>query len=116
MNRIYLGAAAIAIAVPAMAQVQTPVAPMAPRMEATQTRDQMVAKVRDRFSKMDVNRDGFIAGDELQSMRGHHQGMKRQMGERRGPRGDRMAMRDPSAAFNRLDANRDGMISRDEFG
>jgi len=114
MDRILLGAAAIAIAVPAMAQVQAPGAPMAPRMEATQTRDQVVAKVRDHFAKMDVNRDGFIAGDELKSMRGHHQGMKRQMGERRG--GDRMAMRDPEVAFDRLDANRDGMISRDEFG
>lgn len=111
MNRIYLGAAALAIAVPAMAQVQAPLAPppMAPRMEMTQTRDQVVAKVRDHFAKMDVNRDGFIAGDELRSMRGQHQGTMRD-------RGARQAMRDPSAAFNRLDTNRDGMISRDEFG
>ena len=116
MNRILIGAAALAVAVPAMAQVQTPVAPMAPRMEATQTRDQVVAKVRDHFAKMDTNRDGFVAGDEMQAMRGQHQGMKRQMGERRGRGGDRMAMANPGAAFDRLDANRDGMISRDEFG
>ena len=115
MNKFLLGAVALAVAVPAMAQMQ-PQPPMAPRMDVTQTRDQVVAKVRDHFAKMDVNRDGFVAGDEMQSMRGRHQGMNRQMGERRGRGGDRMAMANPGAAFDRLDANRDGMISRDEFG
>lgn len=126
MNRMMLGATALMLAVPAMAQMQppppappmAPKAPMAQRMEMTQTRDQAVAKVREHFAKMDVNRDGFVAGDELQSMRGYHRG-QRQMGERRG-RGDRQAMngqmgRDPSQAFDRLDANRDNMISREEF-
>ena len=128
MNRMILGATALLLAVPALAQVQVqtpqvaPVAPpMAPRMEMTQTRDQAVAKVREHFAKMDVNRDGFVAGDEIQAMRGRHQGMNNHMGERRGHGGDRMArnegpMRDPAAAFDRLDANRDGMISREEFG
>lgn len=120
MKRILLGAAALAIAVPAMAQMQPPLiapnAPMAPGMQVTQTRDQAVAKVRDHFAKMDGNRDGFVAGDEMQAMRGKHGGMKRQMGERRARGGDRMAARNPAAAFDRLDANRDGMISRDEFG
>lgn len=123
MNRFLLGATALVVAVPAMAQMQpqpqppiAPMAPMAQRMEMTQTRDQAVAKVRDHFTKMDANRDGFVAGDEMQSMRGQHQGMNRQMGERRGRGGDRMAMGNPGAAFDRLDTNRDGMISRDEFG
>ena len=112
MNRFLIGAAALVIVIPAMAQVQAPSAPMAPmtpRMDVSHTREQVVAKVRDHFAKMDINRDGFVAGDELQSMRGQHR-----MGERRG-RG-RMEMADPGAAFDRLDANRDGMISRDEFG
>jgi len=121
MNRFLLGATALVVAVPAMAQMQPqpPMAPMPPiaqRMEMTQTRDQAVARVRDHFTKMDANRDGFVAGDEMQSMRGKHQGMNRQMGARRGRGGDRMAMGNPGAAFDRLDANRDGMISRDEFG
>lgn len=117
MNKFLLGAAALAIAVPAMAQMQaSPMMPNPPPMAASQTRDQVVAKVRDHFAKMDTNRDGFVAGNEMQAMRGHHR-----MGERRGRGGDRMAMRDgamrdPSKAFDRLDANRDGMISRDEFG
>ncbi|HEV2043381.1 MAG TPA: EF-hand domain-containing protein [Sphingomicrobium sp.] len=115
MNRILLSAVALVIAVPAMAQVQAPlapVAPIAPRMDVTHTRDQAVAKVREHFAKMDTNRDGFVAADEMQSMRGQHK-----MGERRGRGGrDRMAMADPSKAFDRLDANRDGSISRDEFG
>ena len=124
MNRILLGATALMLAVPAMAQMQAPaiaaIAPIAPpmahRMDVTQTRDQAVAKVRTHFAQMDVNRDGFVAGDEMQSMRGHHQGMKRHMGERRGRGGERMAMANPGAAFDRLDANRDNMISREEFG
>ena len=113
MNKLLIGAAALAIAIPAMAQVQAPLAPqvpMAPRMDVTQTRDQVVAKVRDHFARMDTNRDGFVAGDELQAMRGQHRGMR---GNRMAMRGG--AMRDPGAMFDRLDGNRDGMISRDEF-
>ncbi len=116
MNRIILGATALMLTVPAVAQMQAPPpnAPMAPpivhRMDVTQTRDQAVAKVRDHFARMDANRDGFVAADELQSMRGHRGGM----GERRGRGGNRMA--NPGAAFDRLDANRDNMISREEFG
>ncbi|MEO8141780.1 MAG: hypothetical protein ABI617_03880 [Sphingomicrobium sp.] len=123
MNRILLAATALILAVPAIAQIQAPppVAPYAPSparaMNAAQTRDQAVAKVREHFAKMDVNRDGFVARDEMQSMRGHRQGMS----DRRGRGGDRVARNDragrnPGAAFDRFDANRDGMISRAEFG
>lgn len=114
MNRILLGATALMVAIPAMAQVAPPAVPNAPTppraMEVTQTRDQAVAKVRTHFATMDINRDGFVNEAEMQSMRGHHQGQRmRQMGQRR------QAMRDPSQAFDRLDANRDNMISREEF-
>ena len=117
MNKVLLGVAALAIAVPSVAQIQAPLAPVAqvaPRADATQTRDQVVAKVRDHFAKADTNRDGFVARDEMQSMRGEHQGLRRERRNRiaQGAR----AGHDPMAAFDRLDVNRDGMISRDEFG
>jgi Ca2+-binding EF-hand superfamily protein len=108
MNKLLLGAVALAVAVPALAQIAPPVG-MAPRATVAHTRDQAVAKVRDRFARMDANRDGFVAGEELQSMRG-----RQKLGER-GAR-NRMATANPGAAFDRLDANRDGAISRDEFG
>lgn len=121
MKRILLGATALLMTLPVAAQMQPPpVAPVAPvppmqhRMDMTQTRDQAVAKVREHFARMDANRDGFVAGDEMRSMRGHRGGMGGGMGERRGRGGDRMA--NPGAAFDRLDANRDGMLSREEFG
>ena len=115
MKMILLGAAALAAAVPAIAQMQ-PATPapkaMPPMAEKSHTRDQVVAKVREHFAKMDANRDGFVGTDEMQAMRGQH---KQKMGAMDGRRGDRMAMKDPGAAFDRIDANRDGMISRDEF-
>jgi Ca2+-binding EF-hand superfamily protein len=116
MNRILLGATALMLAVPAIGQTQIQTQTQARAAGVTQTRDQAMAKVRERFAKMDVNRDGFVARDEMQSMRGQRQGMS----ERRGRGGVRMARNDraarnPGAAFERLDANRDNMISRDEF-
>ncbi|MCY7281567.1 MAG: EF-hand domain-containing protein [Sphingomonas bacterium] len=119
MNKVLIGAALLAVAVPVMAQMpMSPMAPpMAPRVDSTHTRDQAVAKVREHFARMDTNRDGFVAGDEMQSMRGGAHHVKNQaMGDRRGRGGDRMAVANPGAAFDRIDANRDGMISRDEFG
>ena len=105
MNKVLLSAVALAVAMPAFAQVQAPIAPV---RDAIQTRDEAVAKVRQHFSRMDANRDGFVGRDELQTMRGADQG------ERNGR--NRMAAGNPGAAFDRLDANRDGAISRDEFG
>ena len=129
MKMILLGSVALAAAVPAIAQMQpaTPapramppmatMPPMAPMAEQSQTRDQVVAKVREHFAKMDTNRDGFVGTDEMQAMRAQH---KQKMGAMGGRRGDRMAQgagvgRDPAAMFDRIDTNRDGMISRDEF-
>jgi Ca2+-binding EF-hand superfamily protein len=87
-----------------------PVAPMAahPMMQMPETRDGVVAMVREHFTRMDANHDGYVTRDEMRGMRGER-------------RAKRMAMRGaaPDAArggaFERLDANRDNMISREEF-
>jgi Ca2+-binding EF-hand superfamily protein len=109
MNKFTLGVAALAMAIPAVAQSQAP-GQNAQRMNNVQTRDQAVAKVREHFARIDVNRDGFIAGAEMQSLRG--QGKRNMAGRRARANGGA----NPAAAFDRLDANRDGMISRAEFG
>lgn len=115
MNKFLIGAAALAVAVPALAQVM-------PMADHAQTRAAVVAKVQKHFATIDTNRDGFIAGDEMQAMGG------KQHGNRMGDGGHGMAMHDgdemamhdgpmgnPGAMFDRLDANHDGSISRDEF-
>jgi len=88
----------------------TPVAPIAaaPTMQMPETRDGVVAMVREHFTQMDANRDGYVSRDEMQGMRGER-------------RAKRMAMRGTTpdgargGAFERLDTNRDNMISREEF-
>ena len=106
--------AAMLAATAGTALAQTPgVAPMAPHapgrmMAVPDTRDGVVAMVRDHFARADANRDGFVARDEIRAQRGER-------------RARRMAMRggeqraNPGAMFDRLDANRDNMISREEF-
>lgn len=109
MVKLLIGAAAAALAGAAIAQAPVPApAPGAP--ERVMTRDSVVAKVRDHFTRLDTNRDGFVAQDEMAAMRAHRMA---QRGHRMG--GQQMAMRDPAQAFDRLDANKDGMLSRDEF-
>lgn len=123
MGKLLIAAALIGVAGVAMAQVPAtpPAAPAQPHrmmMQETQTRNQMVARVREHFARIDANRDGVVAQDELQAMRGMHM---RRMAEGPGAHGGHRGamregpMRDPNAAFDRLDANRDGSISRDEF-
>lgn len=106
--------AALLAASAGTALAQTPgVAPMTPHapgrmMAMPDTRDGVVAMVRDHFARMDANRDGFVSRDEMR-------------GQRTERRAKRMAMRggqphaNPGAMFDRLDANRDNMISREEF-
>ena len=105
--KAYLIAAVLAgTAGAAIAQAPAPV-PMGAN-DRIQTRDSVVAKVRDRFARADANRDGFVAGDEIRAQRAER-------------RAKRMAIRggqqraNPDAGFERLDTNRDNMISREEF-
>ncbi|QIK97283.1 hypothetical protein G7076_11080 [Sphingomonas sp. HDW15A] len=105
------GTAGVALAqAPQTVPAPAPATPMAasPMMQMPQTRDGVVAMVREHFTQMDSNRDGFLTRDEMQAMRGERHAK-------------RMAMRGKTAgtpgagAFERLDTNRDNMISREEF-
>lgn len=126
MKEFLIGSAAIVLAGAAFAQAPTApmpppaapqampapaVAPMA--LDRTQTRDQVVAKVREHFAKLDTNRDGALTKEEADAGREmFRQRITEKLGERRE---HRMEHRDPAVAFDRLDANKDGSISREEF-
>ena len=106
-----------AAAVPLLAQSTAPTAPMAPpamarpMAERIMTRAEVDARVRTRFARLDINRDGALTTEEMAAGRGARMANRH---ARKG-KGESQAMRDPNAAFDRLDANRDGSISRDEF-
>ena len=115
MKEFLIGAAAIVLAGAALAQAPVaqpaPVpqaAPMPPMgFDRVQTRDEVVAKVREHFAQLDKNRDGSLTKEEADAGRAAMKDHFRQgLGERRG---------DPTVAFDRLDTNKDGSISRDEF-
>ena len=120
MKEFLIGAAGIVLAGAAVAQapVAQPapvpqVAPVPPMAERIDTRDEMVAKVREHFSRLDANRDGFLTKEEAEAGRAM---MKEHFRERFADRREhRTEGRDPAQAFDRLDANKDGSISRDEF-
>jgi Ca2+-binding EF-hand superfamily protein len=122
MKEFLIGAAGIVLAGAALAQapvappappVPPQVAPLPPMMDRVQTRDEVVAKVREHFARLDANKDSFLTKDEAEAgrklMKDH---FRQKLGERRQ---FRMEHRDRNAAFDRLDANKDGSISRAEF-
>lgn len=115
------GTAALAQTAPASAPAPAAPAPAAtpmahPMHDKVMTRAEVVANVREHFTKLDANKDGSVTKEE--AMEGHMQYAKRfelKKGDaphvmmHEGPMGD------PNAAFDRLDANKDGSISREEF-
>lgn len=107
-------AAGAALAQPAPAPAPAPnvqVMKMHRGVQKTMTRDEVVAHVRDMFARLDVNRDGFVTKQEVETA---HQ---RMAGERHERFAKRMAERNANggSAFDRLDTNKDGSISRQEF-
>lgn len=122
MKKFLLAAVAMAAVAPALAQSAPPVPPatVAPaphamhapmKADRVHTRAEVVAKVREHFTRLDSNRDGFLTKAEADAGRAA-------MKERWQSQGIGHALnvkRDPNAMFDRLDANRDGAISRDEF-
>ena len=79
-----------------------------------ETRDEMVAHVREMFAKLDTDKDGSITKDEAKSahkaMAGDfHKKFNKRLAHRDFPHPDRGAM------FDKLDTNKDGSITRQEF-
>lgn len=68
------------------------------------TRAEVQAKVSERFTKVDVNRDGFITQAEMDASR------EARKAERTAKRGERQAER-----FAKLDADKNGQLSQSEF-
>lgn len=97
MNKtIWIGSAAVlALAIPALAQMQHGGRPMMGPMPAT--RAEVQAQVKAHFEKIDANHDGFATLDEVKAA---HEAMKAELRDRH---------------FKRLDTNNDGSISRAEF-
>jgi Ca2+-binding EF-hand superfamily protein len=80
----------------------------------TQTRDEVVAHVRDMFARIDANKDGFITRAEADAAHGKMAGdMREGFARRLAERG--VQMPDRNAMFDRLDTNKDGQISRQEY-
>ena len=107
-------APAVAQTAPAAAPVATPMAPRAPMMRE-HTRDQVVAKVREHFARLDADRDGFVTKAEADGARAQVRAKFAEgRAERMEHRKERTEMR-REHTFERLDTNNDGSISRAEF-
>ena len=118
-----VAAAAFAAIAPAFAQsappappaAAAPAAPRAPMMMREHTRDDVVAKVREHFARLDSDRDGFVTKAEADAARAQ---MKAKFAERRAERREHRQERTEMRrehTFERLDSNNDGSISRAEF-
>lgn len=107
-------APSIAQNAPAAAPAPVAAAPHAP-MAREHTRDEVVAKVREHFARLDTNRDGFIVKAEADAARAQ---MKAKFAENRAERKEHRQERTElrrEHTFERLDSNNDGSISRAEF-
>jgi Ca2+-binding EF-hand superfamily protein len=110
MKKLLIGAAALAVVTPAIAQVaaQSPApAPQvqrAPKAMKVHTRADVQAKIAEHFARLDANRDGFVTKAEADAARAQFASRVR---ERSGERREK--------AFDRLDANNDGAVSKSEW-
>jgi hypothetical protein len=94
MRNLTILALAASLALPAFAQTGAPPPGQGPGMGLPATRDEATGRARERFVRLDRNRDGFLTADEVPT--------------RGGPaRGDLM--------LQRLDTDKDGKLSAAEF-
>jgi Ca2+-binding EF-hand superfamily protein len=108
MKKLLIGGAALALAVPALAQVAQVPAPKVQHSAKIHTRAEVQAKVAQHFAKVDANRDGFVTKAEADTA---GQAFRSKRAERRSERrADRR-----EHAFERLDTNRDGAITKAEW-
>ena len=109
---------------PGVAQGTSPAAPVpaVPRIETrvfrmpmqTETRDDVVAHVREMFAKLDTNKDGFVTREEADAAHQATAGEMREKFAKHLAEGG-MPHPDRGAMFDKLDTNKDGSISREEF-
>lgn len=85
-----------------------------PMADKEMTRDEMVAKVREHFGKLDANKDGVIEKSEVASL-GERRVEIHKLDGKPGEVAWEEKLPDANEAFDRLDTNKDGSISRDEF-
>lgn len=107
MNKLLIGSIALLAAGSAsLAIAQVAAAPMGGHgwMAKSQTRAEVVDKVRGKFERLDVNRDGFLTQAEASTA-----------GKMMGKRMKAMSPADHNSMFDRLDTSKDGQISRAEF-
>lgn len=108
MKKLLIGGAAIALAVPVLAQVAPAPAPASKHAEKIQVRADVQAKVARHFTRVDSNRDGFVTKAEADTaMQAFRAKRAEKRTERRSERREH--------AFERIDTNRDGAISRAEW-
>ena len=125
---LFAGVAAAAFVAIAPAIAQTPPAAPAPQIQdrlgepgwnglraQERTRDQVIARVREHFARMDTNRDSFVTKAETDAVRAQFRAkFAANRAERVEHRKERADLR-REHTFERLDANNDGSISRAEF-
>jgi Ca2+-binding EF-hand superfamily protein len=101
MTKFLIGAAALALVSPAVAQV----APVASHPgQRVHTRAEVQTTTAQMFARLDTNRDGFVTKAEADAARAQLRSQfAARSGEKRG------------AAFDRIDANRDGSVTRQEW-
>ncbi|HXC74631.1 MAG TPA: EF-hand domain-containing protein, partial [Sphingomicrobium sp.] len=133
MHKLLLAGAAATIATAALAAQPAPPTPPgvaqgttavrpAPQVQTfvhrlpmkTETRDEVVAHVREMFARLDGNKDGYVTRAEADAA---HQAMIGEMHDRFTKRFEKADFPRPdrAAMFDKLDTNKDGSISRQEY-
>jgi Ca2+-binding EF-hand superfamily protein len=108
MKKLLMGGAALALAVPALAQVASAPAPKPQNAAKIHTRADVQAEVAKHFARVDANRDGFVTQAEADAA------VEAFRGKRTEKRTERRAER-REHAFERIDVNGDGAITKAEW-